>query len=101
MPKQTAVEYLVSIVQKCIAPDYIPVEIVYQALAMEKEQIEILYTEEQVIEIVKFTISEWTSLNEQRQNDHKETVKGWLDNDLCNFIQSLKQPKESKDGQRV
>ena len=37
--KLTAVEYLVSIVQKCIAPDYIPIEIVQQAKAMEKEQI--------------------------------------------------------------
>ena len=39
MEKITAVEYLVSIVQKCIAPDYIPIEIVQQAKEMEKEQI--------------------------------------------------------------
>jgi len=36
---KTAVDYLVLIVQKCIAPNYIPIEIVQQAKAMEKEQI--------------------------------------------------------------
>lgn len=49
-----------------------------------------LYTEEQVREIAKYTISQWTSLNEQRQHDHQDLVDVWLDNDLCNFIQSLK-----------
>ena len=52
------------------------------------------YTEEQVMKIAKFTISQWTSLNEQREYDHKDLVDVWLDNDLCNFIQSLKQPKK-------
>ena len=37
--KQTAVEWLVNVVQSCIAPDYIPKEIINQAKAMEKEQI--------------------------------------------------------------
>ena len=37
--KQTAVEWLVNVVQSCIAPDYIPKEIIQQAKAMEKEQI--------------------------------------------------------------
>ena len=37
--KQTAVEWLVNVVQSCIAPDYIPKEIVEQAKEMEKEQI--------------------------------------------------------------
>lgn len=37
--KQTAVEWLVNVVQSCIAPDYIPKEIIEQAKAMEKEQI--------------------------------------------------------------
>jgi hypothetical protein len=39
MKKQTAVEWLVNVVQSCIAPDYIPKEIVEQAKEMEKEQI--------------------------------------------------------------
>ena len=37
--KQTAVEWLVNVVQSCIAPDYIPKEIIGQAKEMEKEQI--------------------------------------------------------------
>ena len=37
--KQTAVEWLVNVVQSCIVPDYIPKEIVEQAKEMEKEQI--------------------------------------------------------------
>ena len=37
MKKQTAVEWLVNVVQSCIAPDYIPKEIVEQAKEMEKE----------------------------------------------------------------
>ena len=36
---QTAVEWLVNVVQSCIAPDYIPKEIIEQAKQMEKEQI--------------------------------------------------------------
>jgi len=37
--KQTAVDYIVNVVNSCIAPDYIPNEIVKQAKQMEKEQI--------------------------------------------------------------
>ena len=37
--KQTAVEWLVNVVQSCIAPDYIPKEIIEQAKQIEKEQI--------------------------------------------------------------
>ena len=37
--KQTAVDYIVNVVNSCIAPDYIPNEIVIQAKQMEKEQI--------------------------------------------------------------
>tara|TARA_R110000868_G_scaffold87158_1_gene243978 strand:+ start:958 stop:1269 length:312 start_codon:yes stop_codon:yes gene_type:complete len=40
MKKQSAVEYLVNVVQSCIAPDYIPKEIIQQAKEMEKQQIE-------------------------------------------------------------
>lgn len=36
--KQTAVDYIVNVVNSCIAPDYIPNEIVIQAKQMEKEQ---------------------------------------------------------------
>jgi hypothetical protein len=36
---QTAVEWLVNVVQSCIAPNFIPKEIVEQAKEMEKEQI--------------------------------------------------------------
>jgi hypothetical protein len=39
MSKQTAVEWLVNVVQSCIAPNFIPKEIVEQAKEMEKEQI--------------------------------------------------------------
>jgi len=37
--KQTAVEYLINVVQSCIAPNYIPKEIVKQAKEIEKQQI--------------------------------------------------------------
>jgi hypothetical protein len=37
--KQTAVDWLVYVVQCCIPPDYIPIEIVKQAKQMEKDQI--------------------------------------------------------------
>ena len=37
--KQTPVKWLVNIVQSCIAPNYIPKEIIAQALQMEREQI--------------------------------------------------------------
>ena len=36
---RTAVDYIVNVVNSCIAPDYIPNEIVKQAKQMEKEQI--------------------------------------------------------------
>ena len=40
MSKQTALQWLVNVVQSCIAPNYIPEEIFKQALQMEREQIE-------------------------------------------------------------
>lgn len=40
MSKQTAVEWLVNVVQSCIAPDYIPKEIIQQANKMFEKQIE-------------------------------------------------------------
>jgi hypothetical protein len=39
MKKQTAVDWLVNVVQSCIAPNYIPKEIIKQAKEMEKQQI--------------------------------------------------------------
>lgn len=38
--KQTAVNWLVNVIQSCIAPNYIPKEIIEQALQMEQKQIE-------------------------------------------------------------
>ena len=38
--KQSAVEWLVNVVQSCIAPNYIPKEIVKQAKEMEKQQMQ-------------------------------------------------------------
>ena len=43
--KQTAVEWLVQVVQSCIAPDYIPKQIIEQAKAMEKKQIKDAFVE--------------------------------------------------------
>ena len=37
MKKQTAVEWLVNVVQSCIAPNYIPKEIIKQAKEMEND----------------------------------------------------------------
>ena len=50
--KQTAVEWLVNVVQSCIAPDYIPKEIIEQAKAMEKEQIIDTYKKAQVLMVM-------------------------------------------------
>ena len=47
--KQTAVEWLVYVVQSNIAPNYIPKEIIKQAKEMEKKQ---GYSEEEVIELL-------------------------------------------------
>ena len=41
----TAVEWLVNVVQSCIAPNFIPKEIVKQAKEMEKQQIIDAYTD--------------------------------------------------------
>jgi len=63
-------------------------------LIKELPKQETLYTEKQVREVAKYTISEWASLNEQREHDHEKLVKTWLSIELQNFIQSLKQPKK-------
>lgn len=41
--KQNSVEWLIRIVQSCIAPNYIPQEIIKQAKAMHKEEMRELY----------------------------------------------------------
>ena len=37
----TSIEWLVNVVQSCIAPNYIPKEIIYQAKEMHKQEMEI------------------------------------------------------------
>jgi hypothetical protein len=37
--KQSSVDWLINVVQSCIAPDYIPQEIVQQAKAMHEQEI--------------------------------------------------------------
>lgn len=69
MKQQTAVEYLVSIVQKCIVPDYIPIEIIHQAIAMEKDQIMNAYQDAKCNSIIGFC-----SKNESEQY-YNETYK--------------------------
>lgn len=41
-----AVEWLVNVVQSCIAPDYIPTKIIEQAKEMERQELERMYSEE-------------------------------------------------------
>lgn len=38
--RQSSIEYLVNIVQSCIPPNYIPIEIIQQAKEMHKQEIE-------------------------------------------------------------
>lgn len=51
--KLTAVEWLVNVVQSCIAPNYIPKEIIEQAKEMEREQ---KYTEQEMLDYGKFCV---------------------------------------------
>ena len=37
--KQSSIDWLVNVVQSCIAPNYIPQEIIKQAKAMHKEEV--------------------------------------------------------------
>ena len=41
--KQSSIDWLVNVVQSCIAPNYIPQEIIEQAKAMHKEEIRVAY----------------------------------------------------------
>ena len=46
---------------------------------------------EDMLYIVRHTIKQWSSLNEQREKDHKQLVDNWIDNDLKLLIQSFKE----------
>lgn len=41
--KQSSIDWLVNVVQSCIAPNYIPQEIIEQAKAMHKEEVRVAY----------------------------------------------------------
>lgn len=47
-----AVEWLVNVVQSCIAPDYIPTKIIEQAKEMERQELEKMYSEEEVLQLL-------------------------------------------------
>ena len=53
----TSIEWLVNVVQSCIAPNYIPKEIIDQAKEMHKTEQETLYTEEQVREALFYALN--------------------------------------------
>jgi len=52
--KQTAIDYIVNVVNSCIAPDYIPNEIVNQAKEMEKEQIINTFKDAQLFKVMNY-----------------------------------------------
>lgn len=56
--KQTAVQWLVNVVQSCIAPNYIPKEIINQALRMEREQIKSTFRDAQIFEVKEYSITD-------------------------------------------
>lgn len=56
-----------------------------------------IYTEEQVNEVAKYTISEWASYNEQKEQDHEKLVKTWLSIELQNFINSFNNINNDRD----
>ena len=59
----TAVEWLVNVVQSCIAPDYIPTKIIEQAKEMERQELERMYSEDEVDELVNNLISKFLNYN--------------------------------------
>jgi tRNA threonylcarbamoyladenosine modification (KEOPS) complex Cgi121 subunit len=75
----TSIEWLVNVVQSCIAPNYIPKEIIEKAKEMHKAEQESLYTEEQVRE----ALSESFKASQEGYNITSDEI-----------IQSLKQPKK-------
>lgn len=36
--------------------------------------------------LLRYTIKQWSSLNEQREPDHEELIKNWLDGDCKEWI---------------
>lgn len=43
---------------------------------------DLVYNDEQIIDIVKFTIEQWSSLNEKNEPDHKDLVNNFIKNTL-------------------
>ncbi|NLZ83655.1 MAG: hypothetical protein GX915_08325 [Clostridiales bacterium] len=37
--------------------------------------------------LLRYTIKQWSSLNEQREPDHEDLVQNWLDGDCKEWIQ--------------
>jgi hypothetical protein len=73
--KQTAVDYLITIVQSCIAPNYIPNEIVKQVKEMEKKQVKRMYTEEEVYDL----LVEWNMYQKgEPRVDEDEIPNGFM-----------------------
>ena len=64
--KQSSIDWLVNVVQSCIAPNYIPQEIIEQAKAMHKEEIKTAWLDEATI---------WDSEKEAEQY-YNETFGG-------------------------
>lgn len=48
-----------------------------------------MFSMEDMEGIVRFTISQWASIGEQKEDDHQELITGFLNNDLTLFISSL------------
>tara|TARA_R110001606_G_scaffold391495_1_gene559643 strand:+ start:389 stop:598 length:210 start_codon:yes stop_codon:yes gene_type:complete len=40
-----------------------------------------------VEKLLRYTIKQWSSLNEQRELDHNDLVQNWLDGDCKDWIQ--------------
>lgn len=60
---------------------------VIRALKHEQKPIEErLYTREEVETLVRYTISQWSSLNEMQKSDHKNLVNNWIKEDYKDWI---------------
>jgi hypothetical protein len=90
--KQTAVDYIVNVVNSCIAPDYIPNEIVKQAKQMEKEQVKRMYTEEEVYDL----LVEWNMYQKgEPRVDEDEIPNGFM-----SFNEWFKEISKQKDNEK-
>jgi hypothetical protein len=45
-----------------------------------------LFTEDDVIQIVKFTIRDWATISELEKPDHQAMKENWIKNELKNFM---------------